>query len=194
MIHTYWYTDFTSPLVTEILSCEHSAAVVHIHTYHILCYKTKFHHFETDTHSYARNLHKVVEFHQSWSGPCDCVKPLLYRVSTEKEEIKFCTAASDKVCYCFNMYSRGKQRFSDTANVQHEWWDYLTVIDGVRWPHCNILPLCLSRCLAVRFSSWLLSQSSLPLSFLLYEGLQGSRLKLPRTICVMCITHSYAHK
>eukprot|EP00277_Geminigera_cryophila_P047216 CAMPEP_0173071728 /NCGR_PEP_ID=MMETSP1102-20130122/9401_1 /TAXON_ID=49646 /ORGANISM="Geminigera sp., Strain Caron Lab Isolate" /LENGTH=118 /DNA_ID=CAMNT_0013940275 /DNA_START=14 /DNA_END=370 /DNA_ORIENTATION=- len=38
-----------------------------------------------------------VEFHQSWSGPCDCVKPLLYRVSMEKEEIKFCTAASDKL-------------------------------------------------------------------------------------------------
>ena len=39
----------------------------------------------------------VVEFHLSWSGPCDCVKPMLYRVSLEKEEIKFVTAAADQV-------------------------------------------------------------------------------------------------
>jgi hypothetical protein len=38
-----------------------------------------------------------VEAHQSWTGPCECVKPLLYRISLDKEEIKFCTAASDKV-------------------------------------------------------------------------------------------------
>jgi hypothetical protein len=40
----------------------------------------------------------VVEAHQSWSGPCECVKPMLYRISLDKEDIKFCTAASDKVC------------------------------------------------------------------------------------------------
>jgi hypothetical protein len=40
----------------------------------------------------------VVEAHQGWSGPCECVKPMLYRISLDKEEIKFCTAASEKVC------------------------------------------------------------------------------------------------
>ena len=39
----------------------------------------------------------VVEAHQSWCGPCECVKPMLYRVSLDKEDIKFATAASDKV-------------------------------------------------------------------------------------------------
>lgn len=39
----------------------------------------------------------VVEAHPSWTGPCECVKPLLYRISLDKEEIKFCTAPSDKV-------------------------------------------------------------------------------------------------
>jgi hypothetical protein len=28
---------------------------------------------------------------------CDCVKPMLYRISLDKEEIKFCTAPSDKL-------------------------------------------------------------------------------------------------
>ncbi|KAJ1480631.1 hypothetical protein T484DRAFT_1810062 [Baffinella frigidus] len=37
-----------------------------------------------------------VEAHPSWTGPCECVKPLLYRISLDKEEIKFCTAPSDK--------------------------------------------------------------------------------------------------
>ena len=31
---------------------------------------------------------------------CDCMKPMLYRVKIGKEEdIEFCTAASDKVCF-----------------------------------------------------------------------------------------------
>jgi hypothetical protein len=45
----------------------------------------------------------VIEAHPSWCGPCDCVKPILYRVSLDKEDIKFCTAAIDKVkklCVC----------------------------------------------------------------------------------------------
>ena len=46
----------------------------------------------------VRVLCAVVEAHQSWSGPCECVKPMLYRISLDKEDIKFCTAASDKVC------------------------------------------------------------------------------------------------
>jgi len=48
-------------------------------------------------HTYFQKT-TVVEFHLSWSGSCDCVKPMLYRVSLEKEEIKFVTAVSDQVC------------------------------------------------------------------------------------------------
>jgi hypothetical protein len=44
----------------------------------------------------------VVEVHQSWCGPCECIKPTLYRVSLDKDSIKFCTAASDKVCNKFS--------------------------------------------------------------------------------------------
>ena len=40
----------------------------------------------------------VIEAHKTWTGPCECVKPLLYRVSLDKEEVKFCTADIDKVC------------------------------------------------------------------------------------------------
>ena len=36
-------------------------------------------------------------FRCTLDAQCECVKPMLYRVSLEKEEIKFCTAASDKV-------------------------------------------------------------------------------------------------
>jgi len=38
-----------------------------------------------------------VEAHQGWSGPCECVKPMLYRIKLDKEEIQFCTAASEKI-------------------------------------------------------------------------------------------------
>jgi len=60
-----------------------------------------------------------IEFHPSWAGPCECVKPMLYRVSLEKEDIKFCTVASDKLPIAgkdhkdkvkpvFIMYRKGK--------------------------------------------------------------------------------------
>mmetsp|Transcript_47279 Transcript_47279/g.94621 ORF Transcript_47279/g.94621 Transcript_47279/m.94621 type:complete len:108 (+) Transcript_47279:24-347(+) len=41
--------------------------------------------------------HVFVEVHPSWCGPCECVKPMLWRISLDKEDIKFCTAASDKL-------------------------------------------------------------------------------------------------
>ena len=55
----------------------------------------------------------VIEIHQSWCGPCECLKPMLWRISLDKEEIKFCTAASDKVLFfviagicCFESFDR----------------------------------------------------------------------------------------
>mmetsp|Transcript_8232 Transcript_8232/g.13049 ORF Transcript_8232/g.13049 Transcript_8232/m.13049 type:complete len:110 (-) Transcript_8232:116-445(-) len=41
--------------------------------------------------------HVFIEVHPSWCGSCDCVKPMLYRIALDKEDIKFCTAASDKI-------------------------------------------------------------------------------------------------
>lgn len=43
--------------------------------------------------------HVFIEAHHSWCGPCECVKPMLYRVSLDKEEVKFCTAAIDKITF-----------------------------------------------------------------------------------------------
>mmetsp|Transcript_38429 Transcript_38429/g.94506 ORF Transcript_38429/g.94506 Transcript_38429/m.94506 type:complete len:114 (+) Transcript_38429:102-443(+) len=43
--------------------------------------------------------HVFIEAHPSWCGPCDCIKPMLYRVSLDKEEVKFCTAAIDKITF-----------------------------------------------------------------------------------------------
>ncbi|EKX53418.1 hypothetical protein GUITHDRAFT_150407 [Guillardia theta CCMP2712] len=39
----------------------------------------------------------VVEVFQSWAGPCECIKPMLYRTSLDNEDIKFCCAAADKI-------------------------------------------------------------------------------------------------
>ena len=70
----------------------------------------------------------VVEAHQSWSGPCECVKPMLYRISLDKEDIKFCTAASDKVCrsalFSVRVASRARPRRARrqaTASARQPW-------------------------------------------------------------------------
>jgi thiol-disulfide isomerase/thioredoxin len=32
----------------------------------------------------------IVECHQSWCGPCECVRPTLWRLSLDDESLKFC--------------------------------------------------------------------------------------------------------
>jgi hypothetical protein len=39
----------------------------------------------------------VVESHQAWCGPCDCIRPNLWKLSLADESLKFATACSDKV-------------------------------------------------------------------------------------------------
>uniref|UniRef100_A0A6U5B3U3 Thioredoxin domain-containing protein n=1 Tax=Hemiselmis andersenii TaxID=464988 RepID=A0A6U5B3U3_HEMAN len=43
--------------------------------------------------------HVFIEAHRTWTGPCECVKPMLYRISLDKEDIKFCTADLDKITF-----------------------------------------------------------------------------------------------
>jgi hypothetical protein len=39
----------------------------------------------------------VMESHQAWCGPCDCIRPNLWKLSLADESLKFATACSDKV-------------------------------------------------------------------------------------------------
>ena len=39
----------------------------------------------------------VMESHQAWCGPCDCIRPNLWKLSLADEGLKFATACSDKV-------------------------------------------------------------------------------------------------
>jgi hypothetical protein len=38
-----------------------------------------------------------MESHQAWCGPCDCIRPNLWKLSLADESLKFATACSDKV-------------------------------------------------------------------------------------------------
>ena len=78
-----------------------------------------------------------VEFHLSWAGPCECVRPMLYRNSLDKEGITFCTAPADKlpiygkdykdkVKPTFIMYRKGKVMNIKGAPMEP--------IDGVNTP------------------------------------------------------------
>jgi hypothetical protein len=67
----------------------------------------------------------VIEAHHSWCGPCECVRPILYRVSLDKEDIKFCTAAIDKV-----------EEKKDTAHENSMctlWWLYVCYAMASPW-------------------------------------------------------------
>ena len=39
----------------------------------------------------------LIDVHPSWCGPCECIRPQLWKLALEDETLKFCTASSDKV-------------------------------------------------------------------------------------------------
>lgn len=41
---------------------------------------------------YASELTQpVIDVHPSWCGPCDCIRPQLWKLALEDETLKFCT-------------------------------------------------------------------------------------------------------
>jgi hypothetical protein len=105
---------FTSASSADCSTCRTHCPPTHTHTQcHSATHtnnRRAFLHFQTILclcwHTNGCVMCAVVEAHQGWSGPCECVKPMLYRISLDKEEIKFCTAASEKVrdalSFCFS--------------------------------------------------------------------------------------------
>ncbi len=39
----------------------------------------------------------IIEAHASWCGPCECIKPSLWQMGIQNENLKFGTASFDKV-------------------------------------------------------------------------------------------------
>jgi thioredoxin-like negative regulator of GroEL len=53
----------------------------------------------------------IVEAHAAWCGPCECIKPSLWTLGVQNENLKFGTASLDKVPLLADYQGRVKPMF-----------------------------------------------------------------------------------
>jgi thiol-disulfide isomerase/thioredoxin len=71
----------------------------------------------------------VVEVHASWCGPCECIRPSLWQMGLQNENLRFATASFDKVQLLKEYQGRVKPMFLVFKDGKR-----IAAVDGVDLP------------------------------------------------------------